>query len=199
MRCDGNAGILSPTKKGNGPSSRDEEGEPGLFLSCGRTLSVPLECRQVVGVLLELPQGCQGPFRVSRRKVGFHSRCRSGKGPHLALRGECPGFSRVGAANVSLESYDRDLRDPLVGASGKSSLHARFERLLRIPLQSLPGPRSSSGVETGISGFLFSADMDLGVPLWFPQGSQSSSRVEICTSTLLSSWKSSVSLPVGLL
>ena len=171
MRCDGNAGILSPTKKGNGPSSRDEEGEPGLFLSCGRTLSVPLECRQVVGVLLELPQGCQGPFRVSRRKVGFHSRCRSGKGPHLALRGECPGFSRVGAANVSLESYDRDLRDPLVGASGKSSLHASCTGPLGIPLQLLLQPRSSSTVEARTSGFFSSADMDLGVYLEFPQGS----------------------------
>ena len=42
LRCDGNAGTASLKKEGNGPSSRDEEGEPGLFLSCGRTLSVPL-------------------------------------------------------------------------------------------------------------------------------------------------------------
>ena len=37
LRCDRNAGIPSPTKHGQGPSSRDEDGEPGLFLSCGRT------------------------------------------------------------------------------------------------------------------------------------------------------------------
>ena len=35
---------------------------------------------------------------------------------------------------------------------------------LGIPLQSLPGLRSSSGVEAGTSGFLSRADMDLGVP-----------------------------------
>ena len=46
MRSDGNAGIPSPTKHRNGPSSQDEEGEPGLFLSCGGTLGVPLECRR---------------------------------------------------------------------------------------------------------------------------------------------------------
>ena len=66
--------------------------------------------------LLELPQGCQGPFQGSRGKVGFLSRCCRGKEPHLALRGESPGFSQVAAANlVFLPSCDRDLRDPLVG------------------------------------------------------------------------------------
>ena len=30
------------TKQRNGTSSRDEEGKPGLFLSCGGTLNVPL-------------------------------------------------------------------------------------------------------------------------------------------------------------
>ena len=49
------------------------------------------------------------------------------------------------------------------------------ERPTGIPLQSLPGPRSSSGVEAGTSGFLSSADMDFGVPLEFQQWSQSSS------------------------
>ena len=31
------------TKQRNGTSSRDEEGKPGLFLSCDGTLSVPLK------------------------------------------------------------------------------------------------------------------------------------------------------------
>ena len=43
---------------------------------------------------------------------------------------------------------------------------------LGLPLQSLLGPRSSSGVEAGISDFLSRADMNLGVPLGRPQGSQ---------------------------
>ena len=119
-----------------------------------------------VGELSELPQGCQGPFRGSRGKVGFLSRSRIGKGPHLALRGESPGFSQVAAANLgSLTSYDGDFRDPRMGASGMFRLHASCERPLDIPLQSLPGPRSSSVVEakhqgsspvlTWTSGFLW--------------------------------------------
>ena len=43
---------------------------------------------------------------------------------------------------------------------------------LRIPLQSLLGPMSSSGVETEISGFLSRADMVLRVSLGRPQGRQ---------------------------
>ena len=79
-----------------------------------------------------------------------------------------------------LLSYNGDLRDLLVGPQG------------------LSGPRSSSFVEAGNSRFLSRADMDLGVPLGHPQGSQASSHVEPCKSALLSSRKSSVRLPVEL-
>ena len=44
-------------------------------------------------------------------------------------------------------------------------------------------------------GFLSSADMDLGVLLESPQGSQSSSRVGACTCAFLLSCSSSVTLP----
>ena len=47
----------------------------------------------LLGELLALPKACQVPFRGSRGKVGFLLRCCSGKGPHLALRGEYPGVS----------------------------------------------------------------------------------------------------------
>ena len=152
-----------------------------------------------VGELLELPQGCPGHFQSSRGKVGFLSRLHSEKGPHLTLRGESPGFSRVAAANLgSLSTYDGNLRDPLMGASETSSHHASCEGSLGSPLQSLPWPRSSSGVEAGNSVFLSYANMDFGVPLGFPQGIQASSHVETCKSALLSNWKSSVRLPVEL-
>ena len=115
MRYDRNAWIPFPTKQGKGPSSLDEEGKqssslvvagPSVFLSSGD---------RYVGTLLELHQGCQGPFRGSRGKIGFLSRHRSGKGPHLALTGESPGFSRVVAVNLGfLSSYDGDLRDMLM-------------------------------------------------------------------------------------
>ena len=70
------------------------------------------------------------------------------------------------------------------------------EKPLGIPLQSLSGPQSSSGVEARNSGFLSTADIDLGVLLGRPQWSQALSRVEPCKSALLSSWKSSVRFPV---
>ena len=50
-----------------------------------------------VGELLELHQGCQGPYQGSKGKVGFLSRRDSGNGPHLAQMGESPGLSRVAA------------------------------------------------------------------------------------------------------
>ena len=62
----------------------------------------------------------------------------------------------------------------------------------------VPSGPSSCSVEAGTSGFLSSADMDLGVSMEFPQGSQVSSRVEICLSPFLSSFNSSVRLPVEL-
>ena len=199
MICDGKAGNPFLMKRGKEASYRGEEWETGLLLSYVRTLRVPLSWKRVHQELLELPQGCQGPFRGSRGKVGFLSRSHIGKGPHLALRGESPGFSRVAAANfVSLTSYDEDFREALVGASGIFRLHASCERPLDIPLQSLPWPRSSSGVEAGNSVFLSYANMDFGVPLGFPQGIQASSHVETCKSALLSNWKSSVRLPVEL-
>ena len=47
LEVDRKAGIPFPTKEGNGPSSQDEEGKPGLSLSSGGTRGVPLEWRRV--------------------------------------------------------------------------------------------------------------------------------------------------------
>ena len=110
------------------------------------------------------------------------------------LRGESPGFSRVAAGNLGFFSiYDGDLRDPLMGPKERS-LHSSCKAPSRIPLQE---PRSSFGVEARTSGFLSSADMDLGVPLEFPQLSQLR-LVWRCKSTYFSSLKSSVRLLVEL-
>ena len=142
-----------------------------------------------------MPQECQGPFRGSGGKAGFPSRHHSGKGPQLAWRGESPGFSRVAVGFHS--SYDGNLRDPLIRPQGRQSPD-ESRGFPRDSSKSLPGMRSSSGVEARNSGFLSRTNMDLGVPLGHPQGIQASSRVELCKSTLLSSWKSSIMLPVGL-
>ena len=114
-----------------------------------------------VGELLEWHQWCQGPFRGSRGKVGFLSRCRSGKGSHLMLRGESLGFSQVAAGNLGfLSSCDWNLRDPLVWpqespvsmrvARGLSGFLSSRCRGLRPRLESRPEPEDSSPVLTWI-------------------------------------------------
>ena len=55
-------------------------------------------------------------------------------------------------------------------ASGRLNLHVSCEGPLGLPLQSVQGPRSSSGAEARTSSFLSSADMDLGVPMEFNRG-----------------------------
>ena len=91
-----------------------------------------------------------------------------------------------------LSTYDGDLRDPLWWTQERP-LPMRVARgPLRIPLPSMPGPKILCGVGAGTLGFLSSADMDLGVLLESPQGSQSSSRVGACTYAFLPSCTSSV-------
>ena len=130
------------------------------------------------GIYLETPQRKRGSFHIEGRIFWFFSSCSSKLG--FPLRLQC-----------GLQETARE-------ASGKFSLHASCVGPLGIPLQSLLGPRSSSVGDSRTSGFLCCARMDLGFPLEFPQGSQASSRVETCKSTLLSSWKSIVRLTVGL-
>ena len=168
----------------------------GLFLRVAGP-SVFLSSRH--GYVRELLELYQGPFQCSRRTVEFLSRCCCGKRPHLALRGESPGFSQVAAGSLAfLSSYYGDLSDPLVFPQ-ESQVSMQVERGLSgfIIIQVL-GPRSSSGVEAGTSGFLSSADMDLGVPLEFQQGSQASSLVVTWKSAFLLSYKSSFKVPVEL-
>ena len=59
----------------------------------------------------------------------------------------------------------------------------------------MPGTKILCGVGARTGAFLSSADMDLGVLLEYPKGSQSSSRVGACTYAFLPSCRSSVTLP----
>ena len=79
-------------------------------------------------------------------------------------------------------------------ASGKASPLASCSGPLGITLPSMPGPKTLCGVGAETSGFLSSADMDLGVFLESPQRSQSSSRVGPCTCDFLPICSSSVML-----
>ena len=94
-----------------------------------------------------------------------------------------------------LSTYDGDLRDPLWWPQERPVPMRVARGPLRFPLPSMPGPKILCGVGARTRGFLSSADMDLGVLLESPQGSQSSSRVGACTCAFLLSCSSSVPLP----
>ena len=119
--------------------------------------------------------------------VGFLSRCCSGKGPDLVLRGESPGFSRVAAGNlVFLSSCDGDLRDLLV-LPQESQVSNRVSRgLLGFissrcrstgpHLELRLEPQCSSPVLTWISGFLWSFSMGIRPRLVWRHGTPLPSR-----------------------
>ena len=162
LRGNSNIGIPFLMTRRNRPSSQVEEGENRVLLE----LWCETRCSSGVdGCLwdfLELHQGCQLPFHVSRGSVGFLSRHCSGKGSHLAwifsgCGGKLGGSSRVGTGPQGLAHV----------ASGMSNLHLICEGTLKIPLQSVQGHRASSRVETRTSVFLFNSDVDLRVPMEF--------------------------------
>ena len=93
-----------------------------------------------------------------------------------------------------LSTYDGDLRDSLWWPQERPVPMRVARGSLGIPLPSMPGPKTMCGFGAGSLGFLSSADIDLGVLLEFPQGSQSSSRVGACTCAFLPSCSSSVTL-----
>ena len=64
--CDRNVGIPLKMKQGNGISSRDEEGKPGHFFSCGGKLGLPLEWTGTSGSfqMVARPLECLSSFKV---------------------------------------------------------------------------------------------------------------------------------------
>ena len=117
-----------------------------------------------VGEFPKLHQGCQVPFHVSGGNVVFLSRHCFGKGPHLALRGESRGFSRVRAVGLGfLSSCDGDFRDPLVlpqkiqvsfrVARGRLGFLSSWCRGLEPHLELRQETQGSSPALTEISGF----------------------------------------------
>ena len=65
LRCDGNAGILSQTRRERIPPV-ELGGGNGAPLDVGGTLVLPLSGDGCVGELFELQQVCEGPFGSSR-------------------------------------------------------------------------------------------------------------------------------------
>ena len=84
-----------------------------------------------------------------------------------------------------LSIYDRNLRDPLWWPQERPVPMRVARGPLGIPLETMPGPKTFCGFGVGNGGFLSSAEMDLGVLLESPQGSQSSSQEGACTCAFL--------------
>ena len=96
-----------------------------------------------------------------------------------------------------LSTYDGDVRVPLWWPQERPVPMRVAREPFGISLPSMPGPKTLCGFEAGNLGFLSSADIDLGVLLGSPQGSQSSSRVGACTCAFLPSCSSRVTLYFG--
>ena len=121
------------------------------------------------------------PFGVQEGRGDFSQEAAAEKG--LSSRGGENLLVILELWRVPLQ-LRRGPQGPACGASGRSSVHASHEGPLGIPLQSLPGLRSSSGVEAGISGFLSSANMNLEVTLGCPQtfqGHVSCGVMQVCS------------------
>ena len=146
--------------------------------------------------LLELHQGCHVPFCVSRGNMGFLSRHSSGKGPHLALRGESHGFSRVAAEDWGFSRIAMGSSETCRVASEKSGLFSSCKGHVEIPLESLPENRAMSRVQSVNSVFPSGGDRDVTLPIKLQLGSQASSGVEAWNSALLSSCQRGVRPPV---
>ena len=145
----------------------------------------------MLGNLLGCIRGFKDPIKAQKRRWDF-SRDAAAEKASSRVEGRVSWFfsscSRNPGVPLELRQGPQEMA-PV--ASGKSCLRASYEGPLWIPLQSVPGPRSPSEAEAATSGFLSNADMDLGVPMEFPQGSLATSLMETCKSALLTSCNSS--------
>ena len=99
-----------------------------------------------VGELLELLQVVKDPFEVQEGRCDFPQDASAEKG--LISPGEENLLVFLELQQVPLK-LRHGHQGPGPVASGKASLHASCEGSLGIPLQSVPGPMSSSGAESG--------------------------------------------------
>ena len=130
--------------------------------------------------------------------MGFLSRCCRGKGRHLRLRGESPGFSRVAAGNMGfLLSYNGDFRDPFVRPQENpvsmrvvralSGFLSNLSQIISPHLELKPQPQGSSPVHTWISGCLLSFDRGVRLHLLWRHASLLCCRAVTVESGFLSS------------
>ena len=119
-------------------------------------------------------------------KVGFLERLQRRRASSH-IEGRNSWFFSSSESNLGVPLKSLGSQGPACVASGKSSLHASCEQPLGIPLQSVPGARSSSGAEARTSGFLWSFHMGVRPHLVWRLASPLSSRAVKVVSDFLSS------------
>ena len=125
----------------------------GNFLSCMNVVKDPLEIKREGGISLKMLQRKRASSSVEWRISWCFSSFFRKRGVLLKIR--------------------RGPHELACVATGKSSLHASCEGPLGILLQSVAGPRSSSGAEPRTSMFLSSVDKVSGFLWTFNRGVQS--------------------------
>ena len=138
LRCAGKAVKSFQTTQVNRLSCRHQKGRRGSDEAVQGPSVFPSREPGMSGNFWGSYEGCQVPFRNSRRKRGLRLRRRCGQGPHLAKTWEPRGFSRVAAG---FSSYDGDLMLPLGLALGSPIFPSSCEGKLGVALESQQGPR----------------------------------------------------------
>ena len=121
LRCDGNAGNSLPTTQGQDPPSRARRRKRGSS-GCWRDSRASSRVETgLSGNFLSCSKGVKDPLEVPEVRCDLASRRLRGNGPHLAWRGEPPGFFRVVTGDLDLR---RGPEGPALVASGKAIPHA---------------------------------------------------------------------------
>ena len=119
MRGDSNIEIPLPTKQRNRQLSRVEEGKTGLFLSCGRKLSIPLKWAQISWEASEVSERVSSSLSSSKREreISWETLQHKKASSHVDGRISWFLWNYSGKLRVPLELRG-DLRDPLVFLQG---------------------------------------------------------------------------------
>ena len=166
MRCNGNIGIPFPTKQGNPPSSRFEEGEHAALVELRREPRGSSHVGTgISGNLLSCRKGVRYPFMFQRER-GIPLETLLWKGTSSGVKERISWFFSCCCRKLGVPlEVRRGPQGPAHFASKNSGLFPRFERDIRIALELLPEKRAVSRVQSVNSAFLSSGDRDLRFPL----------------------------------
>ena len=138
-------GILSRQSMEGTLISSYEEETGFLLMLAGQLVSISVKVGNV-GEILELQEGCEGPFEAQE------GRCDLPPDPLAEKDLISPGGENL-LDFLELRQVPLKLRQgihgPAILASEKSSLHAICQGPLGTPLQSVPGTNTSCGVQAG--------------------------------------------------